>query len=602
MTTYPRPTDPVSALALANATEAHSAAHGRLLGLSWQNVKHHGAVGDGTVDDSAAIQSALDAVDANRGGVVYFPLSVLGYRLATGLVCSIQGTILLGEGMPGTSSTEANGSTQIRTDAGITAIRFDTGSHGTLGMGMKNIHVRPMPSVSTGNGIVVDDIERMLFEDVTISDYASGTGLSFTAGVGGNCQYAILRNLSVGGCLVGVHFGAVSANGALIEGGYFSNALTPPANSIGIWIEYGDTQKLYGTVIQGYQTGVLIESAAGGQELHGARFEFCNTGIRIESPAYNVGIFGGSFDNTLLGGSRSPNIGIQIDSGVSNTLVDVAPWTPSNSIATPISDNGTNTRYGQQFGRWAQAAVLGSVVGKVRQYDESGNFVGYVPVYDNITGISLVKRHGASNPDTTGVTSMSLTVATGGAPIGDTIILAVLYGSASTVTVSASDSRGNTYVSHVGGNNTTGSYNPHSAILSSTLTTALQAGDLITIAFSAGVSRPVGFSYQYTGMHATRLDQTAGASGNASSSPASGAVTTGYANELCFAVITSGNVPNPTFTPGSGFTQLDAAQNTTLKIWVETQTKAATGSVNGNGTFDQNVDWAAAMATFRPAT
>lgn len=37
------------------------------------NVKAYGAVGNGTTDDTAAIQAAIDAANENRGGVIYFP-------------------------------------------------------------------------------------------------------------------------------------------------------------------------------------------------------------------------------------------------------------------------------------------------------------------------------------------------------------------------------------------------------------------------------------------------------------------------------------------------------------------------------------------------
>lgn len=72
MTTYPKPADPVNALTRAGGTsEAHSTDHGRVIGI-WENVKHHGAVGNGTTDDTAAFTDAIDAV-ASTGGTVFVP-------------------------------------------------------------------------------------------------------------------------------------------------------------------------------------------------------------------------------------------------------------------------------------------------------------------------------------------------------------------------------------------------------------------------------------------------------------------------------------------------------------------------------------------------
>lgn len=59
------------------------------------NVKDYGALGDGTTDDRAAIQAALDAVPPG-GAVVFVPSG--DYRLGDSLRISISATTLIGEG------------------------------------------------------------------------------------------------------------------------------------------------------------------------------------------------------------------------------------------------------------------------------------------------------------------------------------------------------------------------------------------------------------------------------------------------------------------------------------------------------------------------
>jgi hypothetical protein len=60
---------------------------------SFINVKTYGALGDGSTDDTAAIQAALDAAAAADGGEVFFPAGIYmvttGLSLATG--CSMRG-------------------------------------------------------------------------------------------------------------------------------------------------------------------------------------------------------------------------------------------------------------------------------------------------------------------------------------------------------------------------------------------------------------------------------------------------------------------------------------------------------------------------------
>lgn len=64
-------------------------------GSLFVNVKNYGAKGDGTTDDAAAIQSALDALSSN-GGVVYFPNAI--YLIKSQLFFYSNQTLLFEDG------------------------------------------------------------------------------------------------------------------------------------------------------------------------------------------------------------------------------------------------------------------------------------------------------------------------------------------------------------------------------------------------------------------------------------------------------------------------------------------------------------------------
>lgn len=322
------------------------------------SVKAFGAVGDGTTDDSAAIQDAIDACDPNRGGTVYFPQG--RYRIATGLTVSYQGTRLLGEGLPGQgrgqSFHSAQGSSRIISDDGITAITMNAGTHGTLGFAVENLHVLAASGSTTGNGITVEDAERTLIRNVTCSDYIAGYGLRFN---GSNTQYPMLINYSGGDCLYGLYGVGGACNGIQMFGGYFEGTgHTPRANSVGIWLDTGDTCRIFAPVIQGYQTGIFLDNPGNGHQVFGPRLEYVNIGIRIGATSVGAMVVGGSWSNNLLTGGGS-SIGIQVDSGAANTVL--LPGYMASDVTTKVSDAGTDTLYWTNNGTQPFVFFPGSV-------------------------------------------------------------------------------------------------------------------------------------------------------------------------------------------------------------------------------------------------
>jgi hypothetical protein len=73
----PRTFSPLTSAVLGtgDAADAHSFLHGQTYHV-WENVKAHGAIGNGVADDTTAIQAAITACKTAGGGTVYFPRGV----------------------------------------------------------------------------------------------------------------------------------------------------------------------------------------------------------------------------------------------------------------------------------------------------------------------------------------------------------------------------------------------------------------------------------------------------------------------------------------------------------------------------------------------
>lgn len=116
-------------------------------GLDWISVKDHGAVGDGTTDDTAAIQAALSAVPAS-GGVVYFPAGT--YKTTGGLTVAAP-TWLLGGGRG--NYTGANAVSKV-TCTSATASLFTVSKDGTRFTGLALVNTAGT-TPTAGAGITV---------------------------------------------------------------------------------------------------------------------------------------------------------------------------------------------------------------------------------------------------------------------------------------------------------------------------------------------------------------------------------------------------------------------------------------------------------------
>lgn len=142
-----------------------------LKGLATFNVKTYGAVGDGTTDDAAAIQSAITACVAAGGGTVLFPAAV--YACTTDIVVDASLVFLRGEGTPSGiyQGVPTTGAVLKRTGATAgSVVRFETpvaASTAISGGGMENIALNCASTAA--KGLSLASVQWSTFRNIYIN-------------------------------------------------------------------------------------------------------------------------------------------------------------------------------------------------------------------------------------------------------------------------------------------------------------------------------------------------------------------------------------------------------------------------------------------------
>ncbi|MFH1614334.1 MAG: right-handed parallel beta-helix repeat-containing protein [Planctomycetota bacterium] len=144
------------------------------------NVKDYGAIGDGTTDDTAEIQAAIDAVPRD-GGTVYFPPG--NYLISSGLTVPSNCTIM-GQGW----------ASNIKAPSDETDLAFFT-ADGKYNLRFANIHITGNREYNTGwtptqcVGIHLLNCSNILIEGVLIEEIARDIGIGLR-----DCSRFVIRN------------------------------------------------------------------------------------------------------------------------------------------------------------------------------------------------------------------------------------------------------------------------------------------------------------------------------------------------------------------------------------------------------------------------
>lgn len=227
--------------------------------LGWFNVKTYGATGDGSTDDTSAINAAIAAWNAAGAGVLYVPAGT--YRVTGALTTVTASGSIFGDG-PGSWSAAGSlfGGSSIIECESATAVLF-TLNGGTRVEGLSILNTAGS-AASAGAAIHVVNgsvyRQRVMVEDCffegfydTIDVQTNSTFYMSNVGIANGERYGVrIRNTL-----------EVDAGGAVISGCAFVGEAQ--AGYAGIFIESSGGNKIIGTTVNNWgDYGILLVAAA----------------------------------------------------------------------------------------------------------------------------------------------------------------------------------------------------------------------------------------------------------------------------------------------------------------------------------------------------
>jgi cysteine-rich repeat protein len=228
-----------------------------------------------------------------------------------------------------------------------------------------------------------------------------------------------------------------------------------------------------------------------------------------------------------------------------------------------------------------------------------------LPASEAAGAIAFVTNVGTNGNTTTGST-IAVTVAAGGVAVNNTVIVAFAMDPA-TGAVTVADTRGNTYTSNADVSNGSGTNGVRTVVLSTRLTTALLAGDTITVTHPSVAARAVSVNV-FSGLAgASVLDRTATGTGTSTAPATPATAATTQADELLIGAMGVETGSTETFTLGAsyitGTNRSSSAGTAAANITIDPEYRivAATGTYTATGTLSASRAWAAAIATYRAA-
>lgn len=347
-------------------------------GLKWQreevfNVRDYGALGDDSNDDTAEIQAAVDAAEANGGGTVFLPKGI--YKTTSEILNNSNGVRIVGESRSGTViKGYTNTQSVVRfhecdyfalEDLTIFNGITKTGGYGVFFDGtptqysVRNVTIENQyyglggsPAAGLVDNIYLEDcIDSYIYltgngADATFSniviDNTTGTGTDVGIKILGAVQGAVFNNIDIHGTYKGVTLdnNAAVAN---LEWIFFNTVMADSCRHNGWELGIGTGGPMRGINLVGCwsgnntENGILISSNVvdtniiGGRIIHNDKHGISITG------GLNVLISGNKILNNSAGSSTTYH-GINVAAGV--TYFNIT----NNNIASGIANLPAGTQ------------------------------------------------------------------------------------------------------------------------------------------------------------------------------------------------------------------------------------------------------------------
>jgi hypothetical protein len=297
------------------------------------NVRAYGAVGDGVVDDTAAIQAAIDAW--TDGGPVFLPQGV--YRITSALSLKSL-THLIGTGYNRYGKIESPHGSHIDAEAaGCSALTLPASARG---VNISNLGL--YGDAAAGTGVSASNAGELHIDNVYIDGFSNGISLSYVSGLVLTRSFITTqgsRGLSLVGCGGSVIGGCQIANG--VAGNIYLSACSSTTIDMALVDEGGAGPSAGGNLTIMGSSNITFRCP----------MMFLSTGcysIWIGPTCSNITLYDTNIIPFAL--DRVGTGMIKIEAGASDVrLINVV--TDPNGAPVDIDDQGTNTLWINTNGR-----------------------------------------------------------------------------------------------------------------------------------------------------------------------------------------------------------------------------------------------------------